>query len=519
MSKQMTEHKILVQSILQGKLLPEQEHQSFKLIETHISSVIVGDDIVYKLKKPVDFGFLDFSTLQKRHFYCNEEIRLNRRLSPQLYIDVLPVYGSVDDPLLTAQGKAIEYMVRMKPFAQSAQLDRLMQQGNLTLDIIRRFADYIAAFHQNAARVDVSSSFGNPETIKLPVDENFTQIRSFIKSNRAIYQLQQLEVWSEAEFSCIQSLLQQRRSEGFIRECHGDLHLRNLAWMNDQPMAFDCIEFDPKLYWIDVISDLSFLWMDLRLNQREDLAWLLLNQYLSRNGDYSSLAVLRYYSVYRALVRAKIAAINVSQSGSEDSVDDLEKHMDLALTLSKQSKPVIYLMHGPSASGKSTLSQQLSAPLQAVILRSDVERKRLFGLIAEHNAASDPDKGIYSSEATQQTYQHMLELSCQVLRAGYSVIVDATFSDPHQRALFTEDADIKKYCCVILDLQVSEAKLRQRIQQRKRDVSDADIRILENQLQNWQPLNQDEKAYAVQIDLDEEIDLPTIVAEIKSAET
>jgi uncharacterized protein len=189
--------------------------------------------------------------------------------------------------------------------------------------------------------------------------------------------------------------------------------------------------------------------------------------------------------------------------------------MDLALTLSKQSKPVIYLMHGPSASGKSTLSQQLSAPLQAVILRSDVERKRLFGLVAEHNAASDPDKGIYSSEATQQTYQHMLELSRQVLRAGYSVIIDATFSDPHQRALFTEDADIKKYCCVILDLQVSEAKLRQRIQQRKQDVSDADIRILENQLQNWQPLNQNEKAYAVQIDLDKEIDLPTIVAEIK----
>jgi uncharacterized protein len=268
MLKQMTEHQKLVQSILQGKLLPEQEHQSFKLIETHISSVIVGDDVVYKLKKPVDFGFLDFSTLQKRHFYCDEEIRLNRRLSPQLYIDVLPVYGSVDNPVLTAQGKAIEYMVRMKPFAQSAQLDRLMQQGNLSLDIIKRFADYIAAFHQNAARVDLSTPFGNPETIKLPVDENFTQIRSFIKSNRVIHQLQQLEVWSEAEFSRIQSLLQQRKSEGFIRECHGDLHLRNLAWMDDQPMAFDCIEFDPKLYWIDVISDLSFLWMDLRLNQR-----------------------------------------------------------------------------------------------------------------------------------------------------------------------------------------------------------------------------------------------------------
>jgi uncharacterized protein len=514
MLKQMTEHQKLVQSILQGKLLPEQEHQSFKLIETHISSVIVGDDIVYKLKKPVDFGFLDFSTLQKRHFYCDEEIRLNRRLSPQLYIDVLPVYGSVDNPVLTAQGKAIEYMVRMKPFAQSAQLDRLMQQGNLSLDIIKRFADYIAAFHQSAARVDLSTPFGNPETIKLPVDENFTQIRSFIKSNRVIHQLQQLEVWSEAEFFRIQSLLQQRKSEGFIRECHGDLHLRNLAWMDDQPMAFDCIEFDPKLYWIDVISDLSFLWMDLRLNQREDLAWLLLNQYLSRNGDYSSLAVLRYYSVYRALVRAKIAAINVSQSGSEDSIDDLEKHMDLALKLSRSSTPVMYLMHGPSASGKSTLSQQLSAPLQAVILRSDVERKRLFGLSAEYNAASDPDKGIYSSEATSQTYQHLLELSRQVLEAGYSVIVDATFSHPHQRTLFIDDAVTGGYRCVILDLKVSKSKLRQRIQQRKQAVSDADIRVLENQLQNWLPLTPQEQQLAVTIDLEEDINLKNILQSI-----
>ncbi len=516
MTEQMSDHQVLVQSILQGKLLPEQEHQSFKLIETHISSVIVGDEIVYKLKKPVDFGFLDFSTLEKRHFYCDEEIRLNRRLSPQLYIDVLPIYGSVQQPSLSGTGEAIEYMLRMKPFAQSSQLDRLLQQGGLRLEMIKQFADYIASFHQSAARADIDSVYGNPDTIKLPVDENFKQIKSLIKSDQVSQQLKQLEAWSEAEFSRIHALLGQRKSGGFIRECHGDLHLRNLAWMDNQPLAFDCIEFDLKLYWIDVISDLSFLWMDLLFNQQEELAWELLNQYLSRTGDYSALAVLRFYSVYRALVRAKIAAIGASASAEQESLADLDRHLNLALLLSKSAEPVIYLMHGPSASGKSTLSRQLSAPLQAVILRSDVERKRLFGLKMEDNAADDPGKGIYNHAATQQTYQHLLVVSRQILNAGYSVIVDATFSDPHQRALFSDDAAISHYRCVILDLKVSESSLRQRIQQRRHDVSDANIQILQNQLQNWQPLNEAERHLAVTLDLDGEVDIPTIVSQIMS---
>lgn len=505
MLKQLTDHKLLVQSLLQGRLFPEQKPQTFHLIETHISSVIVGDDVVYKLKKPINLGFLDFSTLEQRRFYCNEEIRLNRRLSPQLYIDAIAIYGSVDNPTLTASGDAIEYMVRMKPFAQSAQLDRLLQNDRLTVPIMNQFADYIAAFHQAAARVDATDVYGDPATIKLPVDENFHQIRSLIQHDALRQPLQQLQTWSDREFSRLQTLLQQRKSAGFIRECHGDLHLRNLAWMNGQPLAFDCIEFDPKLYWIDVISDLAFLWMDLLLNRRDDLAWALLNQYLSRSGDYASLALLRFYSVYRALVRAKIAAINISQSDHAESRSDLERHMELAMSLCTAARPTVYLMHGPSASGKSTLARQLAAPLQAVILRSDVERKRLFGLSAEQNAAAQPGRGIYSSEATHHTYQGLLELTAVVLDAGYSVIVDATFSQPEQRALFTTDVVNRDYRCVILDLKVSESILRQRIQQRKHDVSDADSLILQQQLHSWQPLTAQEQQYAVTVNLDQEI--------------
>lgn len=498
MSDKMKNHHRLVQSILQGKLFPGQTSESYELIQTHISSVIVGKEYVYKLKKPLNLGFLDFSTLEKRRFYCNEEIRLNRRLSPQLYVDVLTIYGSADRPSLQQQGEPVDYLLRMKPFDQSAQLDRLLKQGSLSIQIIARFADYIAAFHQRAKVVDAQASFGDAEVVKTPVLENFTQIRSLIQIDAVMHQLDKLESWITAEFARIRDLLQQRKAQGFIRECHGDLHLRNLAWMDEQPLAFDCIEFDPGLYWIDVISDLSFLWMDLLMNQRDDLAWVLLNQYLSQTGDYKALAVLRFYAVYRAMVRAKVAAIGASQTSPQAAQElllDMTKHLDLALRLIDHCEPTLYLMHGPSGSGKSTLSQRLAAPLQAVILRSDVERKRLYG----HAAGKGLEQGIYTAAATQKTYQQLLALSGHMLQQGYSVIVDATFNDPDQRRVFWESAAHNHWRCVILDLKVPESVLMQRINERKNDVSDADVNVLNMQLKNWRPLVNDELRFAVSI--------------------
>jgi uncharacterized protein len=403
----------------------------------------------------------------------------------------------------------------MKPFPQSAQLDRLLHKGLLSRDIIIDFANYIADFHQCAQHADSNSEYGTLESISLPVDENFKQIKALLKDDRIQQQVDQLEEWSKSEFIRIQSHLLQRKLDGFIRECHGDLHLRNLAWMDGQALAFDCIEFDPKLYWIDVISDLAFLWMDLLLNRREDLAWALLNQYLSRTGDYAALALLRFYSVYRALVRAKIAAITLAQSAQSEVQQDLVNHLDLAQSLSQSQQPTIFLMHGPSGSGKSTLSQQLVAPLRAVILRSDVERKRLYHLRANHDAASVPEQGIYTSEATRHTYQYLLDMARLITAAGYSVIVDATFNQRHQRALFTEFARTMGYPCRILDLKVSESNLRQRILQRENDVSDADLQVLEHQLKGWQALSDDEQPFVLAIDLNDAIDLQEIVAVIQ----
>jgi hypothetical protein len=486
--------------------------------------VIVTDDYVYKLKKPVDLGFLDFSTLDKRQHYCREEIRLNQRLSPQLYVDVMAIYGTADAPSFEPQGPELDYLVRMHPFDQSSQLDRLLERGDLTTGHMLKLADYIANFHQSAASAPRDSGYGEPDMVMRPVSENFIQIRQYIHDKQILERLSSLQTWSENEFEGCRELLQRRCENGFIRECHGDLHLRNLAWMDDQPLAFDCIEFEPNLYWIDTINDIAFLVMDLLYRQQQQLAWVVLNQYLSASGDFQGLALLRFYLVYRSLVRAKIAAITAAQAGDnapdrQSAIDDLRWHLDLAESLSKAGQVGIYLMHGPSASGKSTLARQLAAPMQALILRSDVERKRLYGLQAEADASDAIGAGIYTEEATTATYQRLLQLSQTIIDAGYSVIVDATFNQVGQRVLFQRMAQQRQCAYHIIDIKVSEPELEKRIRQRQYDVSDANIDVLRNQLAQWRPLIDSEQTYAVTLEGDQPWNSEVVLSMIRAAKS
>ena len=503
-------HRTLIQSILQGKLAGI-EGSHFELIETHISSVIISDRYVYKFKKPLDLGFLDFSTLQKRHFYCDEELRLNRRLSPDLYVDVVAVYGSADAPSLEAQGEVLEYLVRMKPFPQQAQLDRLLQQGRLQDEQMVRFAEFIADFHGTAAIASDAQDFGNPEQVMKPVVENFQQIRQHQLRVGMESRLIRLQQWSEDFMQRHRALFEQRKQQGFIRECHGDLHLRNLAWLHDAPLAFDCIEFDPNLYWIDVINDIAFLLMDLYYQQRAEMAQVFLNRYLEQSGDYSGLRLLRFYLLYRALVRVKIEIISATQAGvgeraRQQAWSHLEAYLQLAESLIEPPPPTLYILHGPSASGKSTLARQLAPFTAAVILRSDVERKRLFGVGLKSNMGSGFGEGIYTAQATEQTYHRLLELSEAVLDGGFSVMIDATFSQPAQRAMFQQMAKRRGCDYRIIDLHVPASILRQRIVARQHDVSDADLKILENQLIAWQPLEPRERDYEINVDATREWD-------------
>ncbi len=482
-----------------------------ELIETHASWVILTGIYAYKIKKPVNLEFLDFSTLEKRRFCCEEELRLNRRLAPEIYLELAPVFGSPEHPKWTGSGSAIEYAVKMTQFPQEAQLDLALACGNLQPRHIDAFARRIACFHQRIAVAGTDCGFGDPDHIRKPVQENFLQIRKHLPESEIFKELAELEDWTHAELNALEPVFIRRKSEGFIRECHGDLHLRNLAWINDAPVVFDCLEFNPNLRWIDVISDAAFLVMDLRDRHQQQLAHRFLNLYLEDTGDYYGLHVLPFYLTYRALVRAKINAIRSSQPGigkklQSDAQRDFHDYLNLAKRHAGPGRPQLIITHGMSASGKSTLTQPILEHLEAIRIRSDVERKRRFGMKPDTDGQALIGEGIYSDEATERTYAKLAEIADQILDAGYPVIVDAAFLKSDQRLQFYRLAAAKHVPFLILACTASPETLRQRISERPKTASDADPAVLEHQLRNRQPLSESERLYTLEIDTEAPFD-------------
>ena len=394
-----------------------------ELIETHISWVLLAGDFAYKIKKPVDLGFLDFSSLEKRHFFCTEEVRLNRRLAPDLYVDVVGIGGTPEQPAWRP------VIPSSTPCACGVSRSRrswttCWRRGELRASQLDAFARMIAEFHRVAAVAGAGTLFGEEPAVYEPVEDNFQALREALTSPGAVAQLDALEAWAMARFLALRDLLAVRKSSGFVRECHGDLHLRNLAWVDEQPVAFDCIEFSPALRWIDVLNEVAFLTMDLRARAQPAMAARFLNRYLEHTGDYAGLKLLQFYQVYRALVRAKVDAIRLRQgdlTAAEQVQVETEcgRYLELARNFGQLGQPWLLITRGLSGSGKTTLSEDLVERLGAIRIRSDVERKRLFGLAAGQSASAEPGQGIYSADASRQTYASLRELAESVLEAGY----------------------------------------------------------------------------------------------------
>lgn len=480
---------------------------SVQHIETHISHVLLGGEYAYKIKKPLDLGFLDFSTLDKRRHVCQEEVRLNRRLAPGYYLGVVPVTGSPTAPRVNGTGEAIEYAVKMRQFPPDATLDQLDARGRLTAAHVEAIATTIARFHlQACARAGAESTWGDPQHVWQPVAQNFLQISPRLTTPEDHRQLGALQRWSEAEHARLAPLMAERKRDGFIRECHGDLHLGNLAWVDHQLLVFDCLEFNPALRWIDIQSEVAFCYMDLLQRGHPDWAWLLLNTWLEETGDHGGLALLRYYAVYRALVRVKVAVLRAGQTtGTEHQAVMAEARaiLDLATALTRPLPLRLDITHGLSGSGKTTVTQTLMQTPGAVRLRSDVERKRLAGLDALARSGSGVGERLYAADATHRTYAHLARLAGEVLDAGWPVIVDATFIGRWQRDLLREVAQSRGVAFHILDFQLPEATLRERILQRSRagsDASEADLDVLQHQLDTEEALGADEQDARVPID-------------------
>ena len=468
-------------------------------METHISHLLLVGEFVYKIKKPVDLGFLDFSTLERRCLCCEEELRLNRRLAPELYLETVRITGSPRQPQLNGEGETLEYAVKMRRFRQRALLSHTLPD----LDEISLLARQIAAFHRDIPPAPADSPWGTPDEVLQPMEENFSLIRKLRNPLLEIERLDNLQNWTESCLQEMSALLEERREAGMIRECHGDLHLNNITRFEGRLMPFDGIEFNPALRWIDTLSDLAFLLMDLQHRGMAEAANLLLNEYLELTGDYAGLPLLPFYLLYRAMVRAKVCAIRFCQSDierqeAEQQLDEYRRYLNLAESIVANPPSALLLTHGVSGSGKSHAAGWLAGQLMAIRIRSDVERKRLFPGDSE-----SVKQQRYSAGASATTYAHLLALAGRLLRAGYSVIVDAAFLKAAQRQSFLDLARSLQTPVLILHCHASDALLRQRITRRAsaaNDASEADLTVLRSQQEQSEELTTSERRQSIHVD-------------------
>jgi len=476
-----------------------------ELIETHISWVFLAGGFVYKLKKPLDLGFLDFSTLEKRRFYCEEEIRLNRRTAPEIYLDVIGIGGTPESPRLAGDDDPIEYAVRMRRFDVDAGFDHLLADDRLEQEHVVDLGRQLAQLHHVAEPASPDGRFGDFESVADPMRDNFKVLNDMLEGESVSDALASLEKWTENQLEQFAPLLETRRRDGWIRECHGDAHLGNVALIDGRATLFDCIEFSEDLRWIDVVSDLAFTVMDLRDRGAPGFAWLLLDEYLAHSGDYQGIRLLPLYMVYRALVRAKVNAFRLEDEDADKAgiLKEIESYLALAEKISGEKRAAIVITMGVSGSGKSWLARRLVEHAGLVRMRSDVERKRLHGLDPQDSSASDLDADLYSSDATERTYRHLIKLVEPLLQAGIPALVDAACLKRWQRTLFRDLARERDVPFAIVHCKADQSILEQRIERRDEagdDPSEAGLEVLAHQKQNMEPLDESEQAEALHLD-------------------
>lgn len=479
-----------------------------QVLETHISWVLLTGEFAYKIKKPVNLGFLDFSTLGLRRHYCEEELRLNRRLAPELYLELVEIRGAPQAPRVGGEGPVLEYAVKMREFPQEALASARLASGKFGALEIDALAARVAEFHAAAPAARPDGRLGSPKAVLSTALQNFEQILPLARKSPDDSALRALRRWTEREFSARQAAFGARKHNGFVRECHGDLHLGNITVLDGHPVPFDCIEFNDELRWIDVMSEVAFVAMDLEDRGRGDLAWRFLNRYLEATGDYDGLDVLRFYLVYRALVRAKVHLMRSRQPRLRRA----EKHrlgqafrgyLQLAGRYAAPAGAALIIAHGLSGCGKTTATQPLLEQLGAVRLRSDLERKRLHGLAPLAASGSELAGGIYTAEATAATYRRLGLLAQVALDAGFPVIVDATLLKRAERESFRAIAERSGAPFLILDFHAPLETLRARVAERLAradDASEADLAVLDRQLAAREPLTPAEMAAAFAVD-------------------
>ncbi len=500
----LEQHRTLVAG-LRSLLGPPAE--CVELVETHISTLLLAGEFAYKLRKPLALPFLDFSTLDARRHDCEEELRLNRRTAPQLYLDVRPVRGTLAAPRLgepdDADG-ALDWLLRMKRFDNDQLLDRLAARGALSEGDVDALARRVADFH--SALPASPAAYGDPAGVLAWARANFTAL-----GEHAPAALGELHDWTEREFERIAPRLALRRAQGCVRAGHGDLHLGNIVRVDGEPLPFDAIEFNPALRHGDTMADAAFVFMDLWRHGLAPLAWRFASACAERGGDHEGLALLPFFAVYRVLVRAQVAALRARQATDATARADAEaalaRDLRVAAELARmrRPRPLLLLTVGLSGSGKSTAALALLQAVGAVRLRSDVERKRLAGLAATARPSPQQSARLYSPAMTLRTYARLNSLAATLLAAGLNVIVDAAALRRHERDALRALAAAQGAAFRLVECVAPEAVLRERIARRQaedRDASDADQEVLSLQLRIVEIPAPEEEALRLDTDAD-----------------
>ena len=498
----MSDISNLISQMQQPSFYPHAVTEKVELIQTHASYIFLTGDYVYKLKKEVDFGFLDYSTLAKRKHFIETELRLNQKIAPKLYLEVIPISKSGNKFVLGDRGEIIEYALKMQSFPQSNLFTNFLEAGKLERESFVDLGKTVAQFHSSATIDDYISSFGTVAKIKPAFDENYQQSQKYIGTVQTQAQLEATQAYTDRFFRDREDLFQARIERQKIKECHGDLHLKNICLWQDKIQLFDRIEFNESFRFVDTMYDIAFLVMDLEARQKLDFKNAFLNSYLEYTGDWTGLLLLPLYLSRQAYVRAKVNSFllddpQVNEADKQKARETARDYYRQAYqyTQNKSSGSLI-LMSGLSGSGKSTVARDLARKKDAIQIRSDAVRKHLAGIPLDESGNNE----IYSAEMSQRTYDRLLELGIVLASEGYLVILDAKYDRSIHRQKVITRAKAANIPLKIVYCTAPLSVLRDRLNQRQDDISDAGVDLITSQQGDAEAFTAAEKDYVITID-------------------
>jgi uncharacterized protein len=491
----------LIQAMLTPGFYPHPVQEPIELMQTHVSYVLLTGDYVYKLKKPVNFGFLDYSTLEQRKHFCEEEIRLNQRGAKELYLEVLPLTQADNKYSVGGDGEVVEYALKMVQFPQENLLSNMFAAGKITEANIEEMGRVVADFHAGAATSDYISSFGQVRKVRESVDENYQQTEKYIGLAQTQAQFDETKAYTDRVFSQRPELFTSRRDGGFIRECHGDLHLRNICLSDGKIRLFDCIEFNEPFRFVDTMYDVAFAVMDLEARGRKDLGNRFLNTYIEQTGDWEGLQVLPLYLSRQAYVRAKVTSFLlddplIPQADKDAAATTAGDYYRQSWEYTSPKTGKIIMLSGLSGAGKSTLGKKIAKETGGIHLRSDAVRKHLGGIPLSEKG----DDKLYSPAMTARTYLRLLEVGTTLAKQGYTVILDAKYDRVSLRQTVIDMAKSQNIPLEILHCTAPEAVLRDRLHHRQGDIADATADLLASQIAAWEDFTDSQRDYVRTVD-------------------